>query len=83
VGRRTARRPEPLRPLHHAGDAQLEGRRDRSAALTRRNRRHNALAKIKGISSGHPMLASNPASILNHIRAKPGIFPIQKKSATL
>ena len=61
----------------------LKVARDRSAALTRRNRRHNALAKIKGISSGRPMLGSNPASILNHIRAKPGILPIQKKTAAL
>jgi hypothetical protein len=29
------------------------------------------------------MLASSPASILNHIRPNPGIPPIQKKSATL
>jgi hypothetical protein len=29
------------------------------------------------------MLASNPASILNHIRVDPGILSIQKKSATL
>jgi hypothetical protein len=80
---RAASRPEPLRPLHHARHADLEGRRYRPAALTRRNRSNNPLAQIQRIGSGHRMPASNPASTLNHIRAEPGIPPIQKKSATL
>ncbi|MFZ0423018.1 MAG: hypothetical protein WAL80_09095, partial [Xanthobacteraceae bacterium] len=42
------------------------------------------LAQIKGISSGHPMLASIPASILNHIRAGSGIpFDSEKISHAL
>jgi hypothetical protein len=40
----------------------------RSAALIRRNN------PLKGISSGDQMLASIPASILNHIRTKSGVL---------
>jgi hypothetical protein len=73
LGRRTSRRTIPLRPLHNAGNADLEGGRYRSAALTRSNGGNHPLAQIKGISSGHRMLASIPASILNHIRQETGI----------
>ena len=51
--RRATGRPEPLRPLHHAGDADSKGCRNRPAALASRNRRNHAFAKIKGIGSRH------------------------------
>src|SRR5215212_357294 len=62
--RRAAGRAEPLRPFHHAGDADLEGRRHLAAALARRNRRHYTFAKIKRIGSGHQMLASDSSQHL-------------------
>ncbi|MER9417504.1 hypothetical protein NKI95_16185, partial [Mesorhizobium sp. M0306] len=37
------------------------------------NRRYNTFAKIIGKRSGHPMLASTPASILSHKTDKSGI----------
>jgi hypothetical protein len=83
VSRGASGRPEPLRPLHNARNADLELGRDRTTALPGRNRRNHTLAQIKRIGSGHQMLASIPASILNHIRNSPGIPPIQKKSAML
>src|SRR5579875_2686459 len=70
VGRRAPGRAETLRPFHDAGNADLERRRHRPAALTRRNCRNYPLTQIKRICSGHRMLASSPASILNHIRAR-------------
>ena len=76
VGRRTPGRTEPLRPLHNAGNADLEGRCHRAAALTRTNCSNHPLAQIKGISSGHQMLASIPASILNHIQHQSGILRV-------
>ena len=83
VSRGASGRPEPLRPLHNARNADLELGRDRTTALPGRNRRNHTLAQIKRIGSGHQMLASIPANTLNHIRNNRGIPPIQKKSATL
>ena len=83
VSRGASGRPEPLRSLHNARNADLELGRDRTTALPGRNRRNHTLAQIKRIGSGHQMLASIPANTLNHIRNNRGIPPIQKKSATL
>jgi len=80
---RRLHRPEPLRPLHNARNADLELGRDRTTALPGRNRRNHTLAQIKRIGPGHQMLAFFPGNILNHIRNNKGIPPIQKKSATL
>ncbi|MBA1145369.1 hypothetical protein H0241_34965, partial [Mesorhizobium sp. CCANP35] len=41
--------------------------------FTTQNRRYYPLAKIIGKRSGHQMLASTPASILNHKTDKSGI----------
>jgi hypothetical protein len=46
-GRRTAGRPEPLRPLHHTGYADAETLGNGPAGLPARNRRNNTLAQIK------------------------------------
>jgi hypothetical protein len=46
MGGRAAGGAEPLRPLHHAGDTDLECRRNRTAALTSHHRRNNTLAKV-------------------------------------
>jgi hypothetical protein len=70
VSRGASGRPEPLRPLHNARDADLELGRDRTTALPGRNRRNHTLAQIKRIGSGHQMLASIPANTLNHIRPR-------------
>ncbi len=51
LGRCTAGRPEPLRPLHHTGYAHAEtlGR-----SLPARNRRNNTLTQIERVSSCQP-----------------------------
>jgi hypothetical protein len=45
----------------------------RPAALACRRSGHNTFVKIIGKGSNHPMLASRPASILNHGQIKMGI----------
>jgi len=64
TGRRIAGRPEPLRPLHDAGNAHTEGGRNLPATLPAQNRGHHSFAKIKRIWSSHRMLASNPSQHL-------------------
>jgi hypothetical protein len=83
VSRGASGRPEPLRTLHNARNADLELGRDRTTALPGRNRRNHTLAQIKRIGSGHQTLASIPANILNHIRNNRRIPTIPKQSATL
>src|SRR5258707_7608456 len=58
--------PIALRPLHHRGNRNPEPRCNRSTAFTTQNRSNDTLTQIIGKSSGHQMLASGPASILNH-----------------
>ena len=76
LARRAPGRPEPLRPLHYASNADLERCRHRPAALAGRNRCNNPLPKIKGIGSPHRILASNPASILNQNLGDLGIWRV-------
>jgi len=71
--RNRARRPVALVPFYHRGHRYTKPRCYRPAALATRHRRHNTLAKIIGKRSGHKMLASTPASILNHNSTKNGI----------
>jgi carboxymethylenebutenolidase len=59
-----------------ASHAHLEGGSDLAAALACRNRRNHPFAKIKRIRSGHPMLASIPASILNQNPPDLGILRV-------
>jgi hypothetical protein len=62
-----------LQQLHNRRNRNAEPFRGRPAALATQNRRHNPLAKIIGKRSSHQMLASTPASILNHKTDKSGI----------
>jgi hypothetical protein len=55
-----------LRPLHHRGNRNSEPGCSRSTAFTAQNRSNDTLTQIIGKGSGHQMLASSPASILNH-----------------
>jgi hypothetical protein len=74
VGRRASGRAEPLRPLHNARNADLERLRNRSAGLSCRHRLNHTLAQIQRVGSGHRMLASIPASILNQSASALGIL---------
>src|SRR5277367_6195343 len=73
AGRDRTRRPMALTPLHHRRNRNPEPFRNRPTAPASRNRRNDTLAKIIGKRSGHQMLASNPASILNHNSHQSGI----------
>src|SRR6187397_227419 len=75
AGRNRARRTVALRPLHRRRNRNPKPQRHRAAALTLRDRRDHPLAQIIGKRSDHQMLASIPASILNHIRRRTGIPP--------
>lgn len=57
--------PVALRPLHHAGHADVQNGSNRTNALAGHDARHSSFAKIKRIGLRHKMLASTPASILN------------------
>ena len=58
--------PVALRPLHRRGNRNSEPGCSRSTALTTQNRSNDTLTQIIRKRSGHQMLASNPANILNH-----------------
>ncbi len=74
LGRRDRTRcPVALRPLHRRRDGNAETRCGRPAAFAGFDRIHNTFAKIIGKGSGHLMLASTPASILNHKTGLDGI----------
>lgn len=75
AGRDRAGRAMTLRPLHHRRYRNAKSQCDRATALALRNRSDNALPQIIGKWSDHRMLASGPASILNHIRSESGIPP--------
>src|SRR5579883_219974 len=75
--------PMPLRPLHHRGNGDAEPFCYRTAALARKNRRHNTFPQVIRKRSGHAMLASCPASILNHKPHRKGIVQILEISETL
>jgi hypothetical protein len=64
--RNRASRPMTLQQLHRRRNRNAKPFGGRPAALAIQNRRHNPLAKIIGKRSRHRMLASIPASILNH-----------------
>ena len=66
AGLHRAGRPVTLRPLDHRRDCHAEARGHCAAALALRHRRYDALTQIIGERFDHPILASNPASILNH-----------------
>jgi hypothetical protein len=72
-GRYRAGRPITLRPLHNRRHRNPKPRCYRAAALALCNCRNRTLTQVIGNWSHHPMLASSPASILNHIRPKSGI----------
>lgn len=65
--------PETLVPLHHRGYRNPKTRRHRPAGLTRLNSRHNTLAKIKRIRSGHGCWPPSPAHTLNQKSDQMGI----------
>ena len=62
-----------LRPLHRRGNRNSEPGCSRSTAFTAQNRSNDTLTQIIGKRSGHQMLASSPASILNHNSSIDGI----------
>jgi len=64
-----------LRPLHDRGHRNPKPRRNRPATLTTQNCCNDTLTQIIGKRSGHQMLASNPANILNHKLQSSGIPP--------
>jgi hypothetical protein len=73
AGRNGTGRPITLRPLHHRRHRYPKPQRHRAAALTLRDSGNRTPTQIIGKWSDHRMLASSPASILNHIRPKSGI----------
>jgi hypothetical protein len=73
VCRRVPRRPETLRPLHHAGNAHPEQRCRRPARTTAGHRRHYPIPKICRIGSCHRRWPPTPASILNQKSSSWGI----------
>src|SRR5579883_2506140 len=66
TGRYRAGRSITLRPLHHRRHRHPKPQRHRAAALTLCNSRNSTLTQVIGNWSDHRMLASSPASILNH-----------------
>src|SRR5436305_3184256 len=75
AGRYGAGRSITLRPLHHRRHRHPKPQCHRAAALALCNSGNRTLTQIIGKWSDHRMLASSPASILNHIRPKSGIPP--------
>jgi hypothetical protein len=75
AGRNRTGRAMTLRPLHHRRYRNAKPQCYRATTITLRNRSDNALPQIIGKWSDHQMLASSPASILNHIRPISGIPP--------
>src|SRR5262252_2580863 len=74
LGRQTARLAEPANPVDRRLDADPKavGRLPARQAFLF-NRPHYPLTKVHRIGSSHPMLASCPASILNHFSTPLGI----------
>jgi hypothetical protein len=75
AGLHRAGRPVTLRPLNHRRYGHAEPRGHSAAALALHHSRYDALTKIIGERFDHPMLASNPVSILNHNPPDSGIPP--------
>lgn len=73
AGRHRPRCAIPLRPLRRRGHRDAEPCRHRAAALAGRDRADNPFAYIFGKRCCHRMLASSPASILNHKPEQTGI----------
>jgi hypothetical protein len=82
-GRDRSCRTMALRPFHRRRDCNAEPLRRRPATLATGDCGHDTLTKIIGERSNHAMLASIPASILNHRRHKMGIHTIQKNREPL
>src|SRR6202022_1576833 len=78
AGGGAARRPEPLRPFHHARRADAQRPRDHPHALARLNPRQSTFAQIHRIGSCHPPNASDSIQFLNQ---KPGNLGIPTDSA--
>jgi hypothetical protein len=77
AGGGAARRPEPLRPFHHARRADAQRPRDHPHALACLNPRQSAFAQIHRIGSCHPPRASDSIQFLNQKPGNLGIPPIQ------
>src|ERR1700730_2323526 len=78
AGGGAARRPEPLRPFHHARRADAQRPRDHPHAPARLNPRQSPFAQIHRIGSCHPPKASDSIQYLNQ---KPGNLGIPTDSA--
>jgi hypothetical protein len=70
--RRTPGRPETLRPLYYARNANLEGPCRLPAARPAQNRRNHPLTQIQRIGSRYPCRPPAPASILNQKTTRVG-----------
>ena len=73
--RNRAGRPIALRPLHNRRHRNPKPCRNRPCAFPTENRSHHTFTKIVRQRSAHQMLASTPASILNHTAPQRGIPP--------
>src|SRR5580700_4178254 len=78
AGGGAARRPEPLRPFHHARRADAQRPRDHPHALACLNPRQSTFAQIHRIGFCHPPKASDSLQFLNQ---KPGNLGIPTDSA--
>ena len=78
--RNRTRRTIPLRPLHYRRYRHAEPRCHRPRARPISKRCNHTLSKILGKRSRHQMLASPPASILNHKPPPRGIPPDSAKA---
>src|SRR3974377_94477 len=61
--RSTPRRPEPLRPFHHARRADAQCPSDDTHALARLNPRQSAFTQIQRIGSCHPPKPPNQCNL--------------------
>ncbi len=61
---------EQLRPPHHAGYTDIKRSGCLSAAMTTPRHGHDTFAEVRRVGSRHQLLASDPASSLNHILAE-------------
>src|SRR5581483_3028219 len=73
LGRLLARGAIVLHPQDDRRYADVEEAGHRAAGLTRLDQSDRSLAKIRRIGPWHSLLASNPASSLNHISPRAGI----------
>ena len=81
--RGAARRPVPLRPLHHRRDADIKRRRHRAHRLASLNTNHHPFPQVHRIRLRHACRPPSPAHILNHPTAQKGIQKIRFRLARL